>query len=156
MYLGASTTIGGIRVGFIKSFKNEIRNKEFNDFVEKVNKDIELLIKDLFYAKGYNSKNKKDIQNIDIENDKELILFKTIINRAYDKIEKSLYAKDYGISTRRYLTNIVFELQEVININFPNYKRTIKKESFLSKIIKLVFIVLCIFLLVSFVAAIVS
>lgn len=140
MFVGVSKNIGnGFRVGVgtklgggKKPSSKELNTKEFQEFMQKVEDDINNSLLIFLEANGQSYKelvkSKADLDEVFKDNSdyKEFI---SLLNQTKRDIEKILYSGDSGVVAKRTITDSVFSLKEFIDNKYPNItpKEKIKK-----------------------------
>lgn len=137
MFVGVSKNIGnGFRVGLgtkiggkKKGTNKELNTKEFQQFLSKVEEDLQLTVITFIEANGYNYKDVtkgKSTFNEDMQDNQLYQEFVKLTNEVSLNIEKILYTGDSGVIAKRHITEDVFKVKAFINEHYPNYKTKAK------------------------------
>ena len=129
MFLGISKHLGnGWRVGVGTRLKGskpnskEIKEKEFNEFIDNANEDLKN------HMKGFAEIHGEDYD--EVMKDKGRILHKydgyaeflELYNHAMDTIDKIIYSGNKGVTARRKVTNDVYDVKNYFQNKFPGYE----------------------------------
>lgn len=142
MFIGVSKNVGnGFRIGVgtklggsKKNSSKELNTKEFIEFMEKVQYDINYALLVFLEANGQSYKklvkSKEDLNDI-FKDNSDYMEFISIFNQTKRDIEKILYSGDSGIIAKRSITESIFTLKEFIDNKYPNIvpKEKIKDSS---------------------------
>ena len=97
---------------------SELKDREFNSFLHKSEKDANELIMDFFELNGYDPSRLRR-ENIDIdelfENDESYEIFSDLTLSLKEEIEKVAYSGDTGIQAKRDIAEKLFALKAFIN-----------------------------------------
>jgi hypothetical protein len=140
MFVGVSKNIGnGFRVGLgtklgggKKPSSKELNTKEFQEFMHKVQADINNALLVFLEANGQSYKklvkSKVDLDDV-FKDNSDYQEFISIFNQTKRDIEKVLYSGDSGVVAKRAITESVFALKEFMDSKYPNVvpKEKIKK-----------------------------
>lgn len=140
MFLGVSKNIGngfrvgvGTKLGREKATSKEFNTKEFQEFIQKVENDLNESLIVVIEANGYDYNNllkNEDIKK-ELQSNEKFNKFNQIANEVNLNIEKILYSGDNGIVAKRKITDELFKIKEFMLENYPNItpKHKIKKKN---------------------------
>lgn len=161
MFLGISKYLGkGWRLGVgtkLGASSKEIREKEFSEFLQKAEQDLEA------HMIGFAEANGEDYEQIKKENNNVSDVLKKypnyaelvkLHNKAYDAINKILYSGNKGVTARRKITNSVYDVKNYFCQQYPdiNVKSILDREkahsyAWVIKLIVAILIIIFIFTL---------
>jgi len=161
MFLGLSKNVGnGFRIGVgtqLKSKKpssKELNTKEFQEFMEKVENDLQEAIIIIVEANGYDFKEvlkgKSDFDE-KMKDNQIYKQFEELTNEVSTEIEKVLYSGDNGVVAKRKITDSVFKIKTFINETYPNFQPKYKPKK-KAGILKAIFWIFVIFMILSAIA----
>lgn len=129
-FIGKTISTGGSRRNSNSATKahskqpsaKDIKDKEFQDFLYKCERDTNYLIMDFFELNGYDPK-RLQREQIDLDDlfvdDESYETFSELVLSAKETIERVVYSGDTGIQAKRDISEKIFDLKGFIN----RYKR---------------------------------
>ena len=150
MFVGFSKNIGGgFRVGVgtriggkgSKPTKEQLKNKDFKDFMNTAQYDMNVAL--VTFIEANNQDYKKIVKdNIDLDelfnDNNDYREFMSIFKKAKTKIDKIIYTGENGLIAKRKIASEIFDLKDFISKKYPNFqtKYKVKKNSsgFFSKL----------------------
>lgn len=117
-----SNSNSGVQANSKQPSVKEIKDKEFQDFLYKCERDTNYLIMDFFELNGYDPK-RLQREQIDLDDlfadDESYETFSELVLSAKETIERVIYSSDTGIQAKRDISEKIFDLKGFIN----RYKR---------------------------------
>ena len=123
MFLDNGWRVGvGTRLKGSKPSGKDIKEKEFNEFIDNVNKDLKNHMKGFAEIHGENYD--------EVMKNKGRILYKydgyaeflKLYNHAVDTIDKMIYSGNKGVTARRKVTNDMDDVKNYFQNKFPGYE----------------------------------
>jgi len=165
MFIGISKNIGsGFRIGvgtklngFKKQTAEQLKDKDFQSFLNRVQNDMNKFLITFIEANG---KDFKKIKKLDLDLDeifKDNQDYKEFIELYYsvkNKIDKIIYMGESGLIAKKHITNELFELKQFIEIKYPNFEPNYKNSIGFFESIKKIIKYFLIFMIIMFIIGI--